>query len=55
MFHLEALAKLVPDTVSGAHEFRVLIVDNLVCAVGGIGPVREISLFGKFVGDVEFV
>ena len=54
-FHLETLAQLVPDTVSGAHEFRVLIVDNLVCAVGGIGPVREISLFGKFVGDIEFV
>ena len=54
-FHLETLAKLVSDTVSGAHEFRVLIVDNLVCVVGRIGPVGEISLFGKFVGDIEFV
>ena len=54
-FHLETLAKFVSDTILGAHEFRVLIVDNLVCAVSGIGPVEEISLFCKMICDIEFV
>lgn len=54
-FHLETLAKLVSDTILGAHEFRVLIVDNLVCTVGGIGPVRYVSLFSEMICDIEFV